>query len=124
MTSLLSRSNAAQFLHHWRRALGALLLCVLVVLLLSIDSLFALLQQALAAAEPLIAAHPFGGRVVFVEYRREDPNVPIKLVHKMTQAQVKKEISQPEFGLKWKETIDILPRQHIIVFEKTPAGSE
>lgn len=66
MTSLLSRSNAAQFLHHWRRALGALLLCVLVVLLLSIDSLFALLQQALAAAEPLIAAHPFGGRVVFV----------------------------------------------------------
>ncbi len=59
-----------------------------------------------------------GGRIAFVEYRREDPQVPIKLVHKMTEAQVKKEISQPEFGLKWKETIDKLPRQHIVVFER------
>ena len=59
-----------------------------------------------------------GGRVVFVEYRLEDPQVPIKLVHKMTEAQVKKEISQEEFGLKWKETIETLPRQHIIIFEK------
>lgn len=59
-----------------------------------------------------------GGRVVFVEYRKEDPNVPIKLVHKMTQAQVKREINQPEFQLKWKETIGTLPRQHVIIFEK------
>jgi precorrin-6B methylase 2 len=59
-----------------------------------------------------------GGRVAFVEYRKEDPTVPIKLVHKMTQAQVKKEITQPEFGLKWKETIGVLPRQHIVVFER------
>ncbi len=61
-----------------------------------------------------------GGRVVFVEYRKEDPEVPIKLVHKMTQAQVKKEINQPEFQLKWKETIGTLPRQHVIIFEKQP----
>ena len=47
-----------------------------------------------------------GGRVVFVEYRKEDPNVPIKLVHKMTEAQVKREASQPEFGLHWVETIE------------------
>lgn len=59
-----------------------------------------------------------GGRIAFVEYRREDPQVPIKLVHKMTEAQVKKEIALPEFGLKWKETIDKLPRQHIVVFER------
>lgn len=59
-----------------------------------------------------------GGRVVFVEYRKEDPNVPIRLVHKMTEAQVKREIAQPEFGLKWKETIGILPRQHIVIFER------
>ena len=64
-----------------------------------------------------------GGRVAFVEYRREDPNVPIKLVHKMSEAQVKKEALQPEFGLKWKETIGELPRQHIVVFEK-PAKAE
>lgn len=60
-----------------------------------------------------------GGRLVFVEYRREDPQVPIKLVHKMTEAQVKKEILQPEFGLKWKATVSTLPRQHVIIFEKT-----
>jgi ubiquinone/menaquinone biosynthesis C-methylase UbiE len=58
-----------------------------------------------------------GGRVAFVEYRREDPNVPIKLLHKMTEAQVKKEMSvQP---LRWVETIEVLPRQHIIIFTKT-----
>lgn len=65
-----------------------------------------------------------GGRVVFVEYRKEDPNVPIKLVHKMTQVQVKKEIDQPEFHLKWKETIATLPRQHVIIFEKQKAVEE
>lgn len=59
-----------------------------------------------------------GGRIAFVEYRREDPDVPIKLVHKMSEAQVKIEITQPEFGLKWKETIKDLPRQHIVIFEK------
>lgn len=73
--------------------------------------------------EELSKALKPGGRIVFVEYRREDPNVPIKLLHKMTEAQVKKEILQPEFGLKWKETIADLPRQHIIVFEK-PAKVE
>lgn len=59
-----------------------------------------------------------GGRIAFVEYRKEDPTVPIKLVHKMTEAQVKKEAGQPEFGLKFKETIGVLPRQHIIIFER------
>lgn len=59
-----------------------------------------------------------GGRAVFVEYRKEDPTVRIKLVHKMTQAQVKKEIGQPAFRLKHKKTIGVLPQQHIVVFEK------
>jgi len=59
-----------------------------------------------------------GGRVVFVEYRKEDPQVPIKEVHKMSEAQVKREAGQPEFGLTWKETIDRLPRQHMVVFER------
>ncbi|MCA9018794.1 MAG: methyltransferase domain-containing protein [Planctomycetaceae bacterium] len=59
------------------------------------------------------------GRVVLVEYRKEDPAVPIKLVHKMSEAQAKKEVARPELNLKWKETIGILPRQHILVFEKT-----
>ena len=59
-----------------------------------------------------------GGRVAFVEYRKEDPTVPIKLVHKMTEAQVIKEASLPEVGLRWKETIGVLPRQHIVIFER------
>lgn len=59
-----------------------------------------------------------GGRIAFVEYRKEDPTVPIKEVHKMSQAQVRKEASLPEFTLSWTETIHVLPRQHIIVFTK------
>ena len=59
-----------------------------------------------------------GGRVVLVEYRMEDPTVPIKLVHKMTEEQAKKELEQPEFRLDWTETIGVLPWQHILVFTK------
>lgn len=57
-----------------------------------------------------------GGRLVFVEYRLEDPSVPIKLVHKMSEAQVKKEMSI--HPLDWVETNASLPRQHIITFRK------
>jgi ubiquinone/menaquinone biosynthesis C-methylase UbiE len=57
-----------------------------------------------------------GGRLVFVEFRMEDPKVPIKLVHKMTERQVIKEMSI--HPLKHVETIATLPWQHIIVFEK------
>jgi SAM-dependent methyltransferase len=57
-----------------------------------------------------------GGRLVFVEYRMEDPTVPIKLVHKMTEEQVRKEMSI--HPIKWVATLDALPRQHIIVFRK------
>ncbi len=64
-----------------------------------------------------------GGRIVWVEYRLEDPEVPIKLVHKMSRAQVRKEASQPEFGLKYVETIDKLPQQHVIVFERPRAAN-
>lgn len=57
-----------------------------------------------------------GGKVVFVEYRAEDPQVPIKLVHKMSQAQVKLEAAR--HGLQWEQTINTLPMQHVIVFRK------
>lgn len=56
------------------------------------------------------------GRIVFVEFRGEDPNVPIKLVHKMTEAQVRKEMAI--HPLEWVETISTLPQQHVIVFRK------
>jgi len=57
-----------------------------------------------------------GGRVVLVEYRREDPSIPIKTLHKMTEAQAKKEMRA--VGLEWVETKEMLPRQHFMVFRK------
>ena len=57
-----------------------------------------------------------GGRVVFVEYRAEDPSVPIKRLHKMSELQVLKEATP--HPLVWVETFDKLPWQHVIVFEK------
>ncbi len=62
-----------------------------------------------------------GGRLVLVEYRREDPEVPIKVIHKMSEEQVRKELEIPELNLRWKETVAKLPRQHVLVFEKQPA---
>lgn len=50
----------------WARAVAFVLICASLALLLSVDWVYAGLQRALAAAEPLIAAHPYWGAVVFV----------------------------------------------------------
>ena len=55
-----------------------------------------------------------GGRLVFVEYRLEDPEVPIKLVHKMTQKQVKKEMAVHD--LTWVKTMNDLARASTRLF--------
>ena len=57
-----------------------------------------------------------GGRVAFIEYRAEDPNVPIKPLHKMSELQVIKEATP--HPLSWIETLHDLPWQHVIIFEK------
>jgi protein-L-isoaspartate O-methyltransferase len=57
-----------------------------------------------------------GGRLVFVEFRGEDLALRIKPLHKMTEAQVRKEMAP--FPLKWMETAEVLPQQHIIIFRK------
>jgi SAM-dependent methyltransferase len=56
------------------------------------------------------------GRVVFVEYRKEDPEVPIKEVHKMSVAQLDKEMMA--VGLVPVRRIETLPMQHILIFGK------
>ncbi len=67
--------------------------------------------------EAMVRALRPGGRIVFVEFRGEDPSVPIKELHKLTEAQVKKEMSAfPQ--LAWAETLSMLPQQHIITFRK------
>jgi precorrin-6B methylase 2 len=57
-----------------------------------------------------------GGRVVFVEFRKEDPKVPIKEVHKMSEEQIKKEMAV--VGLVHLKTVETLPWQHIAIFTK------
>ena len=58
-----------------------------------------------------------GGRVILLEYRAEDPTVPIKPLHKMSVAQSRKEMEV--VGLKWKSTDStLLPWQHFMIFEK------
>jgi ubiquinone/menaquinone biosynthesis C-methylase UbiE len=63
-----------------------------------------------------------GGRLVLVEFRGEDPDVPIKPEHKMTLAQVRKEL-EPQ-GFTFKESIEFLPWQHIIFFEKPQQAAD
>ncbi len=66
-----------------------------------------------------------GGRVVFVEYRAEDPQVPIKPLHKMSVDQVKREaLALP---LRFERVAEPLPWQHIIIFRKqavAPANTD
>ena len=57
------------------------------------------------------------GRLVLVEFRGEDPNVPIKPEHKMTVAQAKLELEAN--GFKLVESPGFLPWQHILIFSKT-----
>lgn len=57
-----------------------------------------------------------GGRVVLVEYRGEDPTVPVSDVYKITAGQARAEMAAA--GLKWRETRDLLPQHHFMVFEK------
>ena len=62
-----------------------------------------------------------GGRLVLVEYRGEEPWIPIKALHKMTEAQTRKEMAL--HPLEWVETLRFLPRQHVLVFRRTSTSS-
>lgn len=68
---------------------------------------FEMLSQMKKALKP-------SGRIAFVEYRAEDPDVPILKLHKMSEAQVKTEAKAA--GLKWLSTDARLPMQHVVFF--------
>ena len=69
-----------------------------------------------ATLKGLHAALKPGGRLVLVEFRGEDPEVPIKPEHKMTLEQARLEV-EPQ-GFAFKESLEFLPWQHVIIFEK------
>lgn len=66
--------------------------------------------------EAIIKALKPDGRVVVIEYRGEDPRVAKPPHHKMTEAQLIKEMAA--MGLRWQETKDFLSQQHFMVFER------
>lgn len=72
--------------------------------------------------EALVEALRPGGRLVLIEYRAEDPTVPIKTLHKMSETQVKEEMAV--LGLEWERTGDYLPQQHVLIFRKAPVTQE
>ncbi len=64
----------------------------------------------------LFKALKTAGRLVLVEFRGEDDWVPIKPEHKMTLDQVRREV-EPQ-GFVFKDSLEFLPWQHVIIFEK------
>jgi len=57
-----------------------------------------------------------GGKILLIEYRGEDPSIPIKALHKTSVAQLNKEFSLNGFRLSYQG--DFLPIQHFLLYEK------
>ena len=57
-----------------------------------------------------------GGKLVLVEFRAEDPNVPIKTIHKMSERQAVKEFKAS--GFLFENNMGNLPWQHCLIFRK------
>lgn len=58
------------------------------------------------------------GRLVLLEYRKEDPNIPIRPEHKMSVEEVRTELGAE--GFRMDQVIETLPRQHILILKKAP----
>ena len=56
------------------------------------------------------------GRLVLLEYRKEDPSIPIRLEHKMTVAEARLEVESEGYVLS--KVDEALPRQHILIFTR------
>lgn len=73
-------------------------------------------EQMLAAIRKSLKST---GRIALAEFRAEDPNVPIRPLHKMSKAQIMKEF--PPNGFKLVEEFDKLPWQHLMFFQRDDA---
>lgn len=74
------------------------------------------LSQPQAMLRRLRQALKPGGRLVLLEYRKEDPTIPILFEHKMSVAEARMELEAE--GLTLTTVDESLPRQHILVFSK------
>ena len=119
MLDILTNKMAALNIHNVKPVLGDItdprLPTASVDLILMVDVYHEFDHPREMVAAMVRALKP-SGRMVFVEFRGEDPKIPIKLLHKMTEAQVRKEMAA--FPLNWIETSEVLPIQHIIIFQK------
>jgi ubiquinone/menaquinone biosynthesis C-methylase UbiE len=84
-------------------------------LVLMVDVYHELADPVAVLAEVRTSLKP-AGRLAVVEFREEDPDVPILPLHKMSQAQVMREI--PANGLKLVGQFDGLPWQHVLFFAR------
>ena len=76
------------------------------------------LSQPQRMLRALRAALKPDGRLVLLEYRKEDPTIPINQCHKMSIPEVRTEIEAE--GFKMEKVLDTLPRQHLFFFVKAP----
>jgi ubiquinone/menaquinone biosynthesis C-methylase UbiE len=83
------------------------------VLLVDVYHEFSYPERMLAAIRNSLSAD---GRVALAEFRAEDPNVPIKPLHKMSKEQIMKEF--PSNGFKLVDEFDELPWQHLMFFAR------
>jgi predicted methyltransferase len=88
-------------------------------LVLLVDVYHELQQPERTMAHVRRALRP-NGRLVLIEYRKEDPDIPIHPLHKMTVGEVRQEIEP--IGFKFDELLDFLPTQHIVIFKALPEG--
>jgi SAM-dependent methyltransferase len=61
------------------------------------------------------------GRLVLLEYRKEDPRIPIRFEHKMSVDEVRAELESD--GFRFDKLVSTLPRQHLLVFRPARAGA-
>jgi ubiquinone/menaquinone biosynthesis C-methylase UbiE len=121
MLELLRRSSARSGLKNMQTILGAVAdpklppgsvdLALLVDVYHEFDFPWEMMRGLVKALKP-------GGRIAFVEFRAEDPNVPIKPLHKMSEAQIRREAEV--HALRWVETNRDLPWQHLVLFQRKP----
>ena len=89
------------------------------ILLVDVYHEFSHPEQMLQAMRQALKPH---GRLALVEFRLEDPEVPIKLLHKMSKEQIMKEL--PPNGFKLVEEFEKLPWQHVMFFERDQEHQE